>query len=454
MNKIWQCGCFLLLIMLVSSGCSKKSTEGPLAPPTTDTDMAIASCIGCHTDYTTLKRIASPDTSGGGGGCGGEFPHIEVYDRVYLGGAGFQKFRASTHGQIACTHCHGGVDSTSNKQVAHSGDFVKYPSARPATKCAQCHYNTVQNHASSLHANGWGQKSMVTLRYGANSFDDLPATLKTGYNNHCASCHAEKCGDCHINRPTAGGGGLLRGHSFERRPDMRENCVACHSSRVGHGYFGIGSGTQPDVHSTKWGDGHCVNCHSNAEIHGDGNIYNQRYKVAFLPWCTGCHSNIANSNPYHTAHMNSFNCQTCHSQDYNNCGSCHVGGAGARVPAYLGFKIGMNPITGTRPFKYATLRRALMAPDSWQNYGVANLANFDVRPTYKYATPHNTLRWTSRTRVEAGRACYDNCHIINENGTYRNKHLYLFNSDLLSWEIPANAGVVVDGKLPASWGTP
>jgi thiosulfate/3-mercaptopyruvate sulfurtransferase len=183
-------------------------------------------------------------------------------------------------------------------------------------------------------------------------------------------------------------------------------------------------------------------------------MYNQRYQVPQLPTCTQCHSSIQTSNSYHSVHFTSLSCQTCHSQNYNNCGSCHVGGAGARVPAYLGYKIGVNPIPQSRPYRLGVLRRALSAPDSWQNYGVPLLANFAARPTYKYATPHNIQRWTTRTQVLSGRACYDNCHIISEGGAYRNRELYLFRSDLLPWEVDANAGVVVDGRLPASWGTP
>ncbi|MCX8010441.1 MAG: hypothetical protein N3A61_04760, partial [Ignavibacteria bacterium] len=115
---------------------------------------------------------------------------------------------------------------------------------------------------------------------------------------------------------------------------------------------------------------------------------------------------------------------------------------------------GINPIPETKPYKFTLLRRSLMAPDSWKNYGVENLANFDVRPTYKYTTPHNIVKWTSRTQVAQGKACYDNCHIIKEGSTYRNKNLYLFNSDLENWEKNASKTVIVDGKLPASWGIP
>jgi thiosulfate/3-mercaptopyruvate sulfurtransferase len=161
---------------------------------------------------------------------------------------------------------------------------------------------------------------------------------------------------------------------------------------------------------------------------------------------------MESKNTYHSVHLSTFSCNTCHSQDYNNCGSCHIGGEGARIASYQGFKIGMNPIPDTKPFKYAVLRRSLMAPDSWQNYGVANLANFNVRPTFKYATPHNIQRWTSRTQVEAGKPCYDACHIIkNSDGSYRNKELYLFKNDLQTWEVIATSPITVDGKLPSKW---
>jgi rhodanese-related sulfurtransferase len=126
-------------------------------------------------------------------------------------------------------------------------------------------------------------------------------------------------------------------------------------------------------------------------------VYDQRYKTPQLPKCEDCHTNISKSNTYHTAHVNSFNCQTCHSQDYNNCGSCHVGGEGARIHAHQKFKIGVNPIPETRPYRLATVRQSLMAPDSWKEYGVPLLAQFDSKPTYKYTTPHNILRWTTRT---------------------------------------------------------
>jgi hypothetical protein len=93
-----------------------------------------------------------------------------------------------------------------------------------------------------------------------------------------------------------------------------------------------------------------------------------------------------------------------------------------------------------------------MAPDSWKEYGTTNLTNFNVRPTYKYATPHNIIKWTKRTQVASGKPCYDACHIIkNSDGTYKNKELYLFKSDLSTWEVTATQGVTVDNRLPVKW---
>jgi hypothetical protein len=151
-------------------------------------------------------------------------------------------------------------------------------------------------------------------------------------------------------------------------------------------------------------------------------------------------------------HYDDFNCQVCHSQVYNSCGSCHVHGEGARVPSYLDFKIGVNPIPEVKPgFEFVLVRRTPGAPDNWKEYGVDEYANFDALPTYNYTSPHNLLRWTDRTEVDEGNACYYNCHIRNEGGELINKELYLFQDNLLDWEKTASSSVTVDGKLPSSW---
>lgn len=452
----------LISLFLIFTSCSDKDNDQPVTP---GSNIDKSSCIGCHTNYAHLKSVYTPDPPDpGGGGCGGDIPHIEPYDRVFLGGPGYSEFQNDIHGKIPCESCHGGVANTSDKNLAHSGNFISKPSSNPEAACGSCHTNIVNRAKNSIHAEGWGQKNMVSLRSGSGSvphgFENLSAEMKKGYEKNCEKCHAT-CGDCHVMRPKAGGGGLYRAHQFNKTPDMVDHCTTCHTSRGGHAYYGIAPGTVPDVHLTKRGF-KCLSCHSKNELHGDGQIYDQRYKVAGLPKCENCHPGITNSNIYHLTHISTFSCNTCHSQNYNNCGSCHIGGSGARIPAYLGYKIGINPIPDTKPgYKYALLRRSLSAPDSWMEYGTTILANFNAAPTYKYTTPHNIIKITPRTGYKDGSGkwvaydvanCTIACHISkNSDGTYNNKDLYLFDQDCLTWEKPANANIVVDGKLPASW---
>lgn len=449
-----------LTFAIIFSACAEDKDE-LVVDTVSDSDRAINSCEGCHTNYDVLKDVYTPDdpSSGGGHGCGGDAPHYEPYDRVYLseGSSDYQEFKADIHGRLECTYCHNGVNGTSDKETAHSNDFIQKPSTHADEKCGVCHADIYERAHNNLHANGWGQKSMLTLRYGLGTgpdkFDQLPDDLKHAYDSNCATCHGT-CGDCHINRPPAGGGGLYKSHKFNRKPDMRDNCTACHSSRGGHAYFGIAAGTKPDVHYSKAGF-ECTECHSGQELHGDGEYHDQRYKLSLKPECVDCHTNIAGSNEFHSTHINNLNCNTCHSQDYNNCGSCHIGAEGARIESHLKFKIAMNPLPDIKPYSMVTVRQSLMAPDSWDVYGIDDMPNFSVRPTYKYSTPHNIQRWTTRTADENGApytTCYYGCHIRVEADTVYNKEFYLFESDLQDWEIEANKGIVVDGKLPSSWG--
>ncbi|MFO7817020.1 MAG: hypothetical protein R6V39_05000 [Desulfovibrionales bacterium] len=436
----------LLIMGAMHSGCM----EGKSVKPSGSEVAKADSCLGCHTNYALLQEKADPVQEPPAEGCGGAAPFIEPYDRVYLGGPGFERFRDSTHGQIGCTACHGGIDNTSNKEQAHSGDFVRSPSSSPEAACADCHYDIVQNVDGSLHQQGWGQKNSVVMRMGKQSFEQLPEGIHQGYEQNCATCHAS-CGDCHVTRPEIGGGGLYKGHDFQRTPDMRDNCVACHSSRGGHAYFGLGAGTRPDIHLTQAGF-ECVDCHDQKNVHGDGNVYATRYESPLNPSCQDCHPGLEQANAYHEAHVGDLDCQICHSQVYNNCGSCHVGGEGARIASYLDFKIGINPIPDEKPYRMALLRRTLAAPDSWSEYGVKKMSDFDAKTTFNYTTPHNIQRWTARTQVDNGDTCFANCHVRPDETENHNRDLYLFEKDLVrDWEKAANQEIVVDGRLPESW---
>ncbi len=414
------------------------------------------SCESCHTDYPLLIAVHTPDTGAPVGGCGGDAVVRTPYDRVFMGGEGYDDFKASAHYYVGCVNCHGGDNQVMDKESAHSGEWTASPSMDYEKNCASCHEAETEFFSNSLH-NGTGQKRKVTLRSGlagASEFDQLPAHQIEGYNNNCAHCHGT-CGNCHVVRPAPDGGGLFNGHNFNKTPDMVKVCAKCHSSRGWHAYIGTAPGTKPDVHLTSEEEFTCLACHDGMEMHGSAKPVEQRYDYEELPGCKteNCHPGLETKNTYHTVHYGSFNCQVCHSQDYNNCGSCHVHGDGARIPSYQDFKIALNPIPDIKKeYDFALVRRTLAAPDNWEKYDVPEYANFDACPTYNYTTPHNILKRTARTpEVAQMKDCGKSCHLRIEEGDTINKDLYLWQKDLLEWEIGATGHITVDGHLPSSW---
>ncbi|HOJ04907.1 MAG TPA: hypothetical protein PK916_12990 [Bacteroidota bacterium] len=435
----------LLVPVLLFVACDDDDTTPP-NPLQAKAD--ITTCIGCHSDEATLKAVADPNppVGPGEGGCGGTLPEMEAWLKVYVGGTYGEQFLKSAHGKLACQSCHGGKEPAKDKHEAHGTDFVKSPSQNADKYCGSCHPSIAARDKYSLHTQGFGQKRMVADRAGLPSYENYPEQLKKGYDKNCGKCHAS-CGECHVMRPRQAGGGFLAAHNFQKQPDMRLNCTACHSARVAHAYFGEAPGSRPDVHYMKLPGGQCTNCHTADEMHGTGQVVEQRYSVPNQPKCEKCHGDKATANSFHSVHWNNVSCQGCHSQDYQNCGSCHVD-TGVRNGPYMAFKMGKNPLPNTKRFKWVVLRNAPHAPDTWSNYGIPTLSNFNQHPTWRMATPHNIKRWTKRTEVESGKPCYDACHIKDG----RNAEWFLFNADLKEqWEKDANTSVVADGALPASW---
>ena len=437
---------FCLVTGWIIAGCTNYSIPGR------DSGKVTAnSCEGCHTDYERLIAVHSPDTGAPVGGCGGSAPHFEPYDRVFMGGDGYDEYKKSGHYSVGCTGCHNGVGDTGEKDVAHSGEFIKHPSQYYEDKCGTCHKDITDNFATSIH-HGTGQKRKVTMRSGLSGpqdFDQLLAHKIDGYNNNCAQCHGT-CGNCHVVRPAVGGGGLSMGHNFNKTPDMLKVCVTCHVSRGGHAFLGVAPGTKTDLHLEQMGFD-CLSCHDGHELHGDGQPVEQRYDYSELPECENCHDGLESANTYHSVHFEDFNCQVCHSQDYNNCGSCHIHGDGARVPSYMDFRIALNPLPDLKDYKYALVRRTLAAPDNWEVYDDEDYTNFNAFPVYNYTTPHNLLRWTERTEKVNG-SCNSNCHIRREGDSLINKELYLWKADLIEdWELESTSHITVDDELPSRW---
>lgn len=350
------------------------------------------------------------------------------------------------HGRsIGCIWCHGGDKTSMNRDVAHEG-MNAYPSATPAQNCTPCHQKTVENHVASLHFDTVGMFNNISQRAGNLSSDDM-ASFEMGYQNHCTSCHAT-CGSCHVSRPAPAEGGFLKQHMFERTPSIQYNCTACHGSRVGDEYLGRNEGCLPDTHWLSGGM-QCQECHSVDQMHGNGIRYENRYASQPRTQCADCHDLAEDGNPYHERHAEtnrggsgfagaSLTCQVCHSSRYKNCYNCHTGIDDQGIlyfqtdTALLDLKIGRNPIqTEAHPEDYTVLRHVPVSPDTFAFYGDNLLPNFDVLPTWKFATPHNITLNTTQAA-----SCND-CH--------GNSDIFLTESDLAPGEIEANQGVIVNG---------
>lgn len=374
---------------------------------------------------------------------------LEPWEKVLVSAS---KFPQTVHGHIACTDCHGGVQSA-DKESAHEG-LVARPSEGDPNACTQCHSNVTEVYKDSLHANLTGYWTVLDER----SVPENHPQLEEMFGNHCSSCHSS-CGDCHVGQPASVGGGLFDGHLFTSQPPMTRSCTACHGSRVGNEYLGKNEGYPGDVHFRE-GRMNCVNCHGSHELHGQPAECqtchkgpedlamapaDHRYAGLQSPTCESCHPNVtlAKDNiEMHTVHGADLSCQVCHSITYTSCDGCHVAISEktgnpffATDDTYFTFLIGLNPQRSfTRPYKYVPLRHVPSAPTSFEFYGENLLPNFNALPTWAYATPHNIQLNTPQTQ-----SC---------NACHGNEQLFLTLDKVNPEELEANLPVVVP-TIPA-----
>jgi thiosulfate/3-mercaptopyruvate sulfurtransferase len=197
----------------------------------------------------------------------------------------------------------------------------------------------------------------------------------------------------------------------------------------------------------------CTDCHGAGELHGDygtlgyetNETPNHRYSGVPIPSCVSCHESATlaeNENISHQLHNQRLSCQVCHSVSYSNCAGCHVQVSEdtgrpffETEGSYLTFLIGRNPIKSEeRPYDYVPVRHVPIAPTSYQYYGENLLPNFDVLPTWTYATPHNIQRETPQNT-----SC-ESCHGHPE--------VFLTADTLMENELTANQEVVVETIPP------
>lgn len=358
-------------------------------------------------------------------------PPLEAWERVLVDA---EAVSTGVHASLSCTDCHGG-EAVTDFVAAHTG-LVRDPSEEPDNVCGQCHIDIEADASNSLHTTLAGYD---TALYSRSTPENHPA-LEEMEANHCNSCHAS-CGQCHISQPTSVGGGLLEGHAVVAKPPMTRTCTGCHGSRIKDEYTGRNEGFPADVHFTQ-ARFSCVDCHTGDEMHGTDMDVTHRYDGAREPVCEDCHADLdsGDGSMYHTIHGDKVQCQICHSVDYKNCSGCHVQQSEEGVPyfeidpSWMDFRIGVNPEpTEERPWEYILLRHVPIDPESFAYYGDGLLPNFDNRPTWLPATPHNIQRNTPQTE-----SC-DACH--------GNPDLFLTSDAVAPEELQANQPVIVN-ELP------
>ena len=384
-------------------------------------------------------------------------PPVEAWAKVFMGtDDGFEFINdTDVHMRLGCIGCHGGNEGRNTKLVAHEGLDVD-PSEGANNSCADLCHNDEMGHfwQDSVHATQVGYKTLFEERAGTTI--EAHPEFQEGFEADCAACHAS-CGDCHISQPNNVGGGLIAGHKINRTPDQTRNCTACHGSRVGDEYTGANAYAGADVHFIP-GRMQCVDCHTAEEMHGTPGANPQtRYQEPNMPRCEGCHTGAttqsADENAWHARHLDpngsKLQCQTCHSQEYKSCNSCHVG-EGITGSSYASFKIGRNPIPNEREYEYVLLRHIPVSEDTFRGWGLDELESYDAVPTWKYTSPHNIRRWTAQTDTTGGKSGCEGCHTDTPEQDF-----FLRASDLeglTPGEQSANQNVIVPDDFPFSLG--
>lgn len=359
---------------------------------------------------------------------------LEPWEKVLVN----EEFLTSTHVVAGCIACHGGVQSE-DKDTAHTG-LVVDPAKDPDILCGTCHRETVDGYATALHNTQAGYFQTMYSR----SLPENHAALDEAFGNHCATCHTS-CGECHISQPNNVGGGLLEGHLVVKTPPMTRTCTACHGSRVGNEYLGKHEEIPGDVHFRQ-GRMNCVSCHSGSSLHSNDEVSaNHRYDGPESPACISCHTTYASLQdtvPQHVIHEDKLSCQVCHSLEYTSCDSCHVAVSESSgkpfyktAGDYFTFYIGKNARKSEdRPYDYVVVRHIPIDSENYAYYGDNLLPNFDLLPTWAYATPHNIQRSTPQNQT-----C-NSCH--------GNAELFLTADKVKPEELEANQAVIVD-EIPA-----
>jgi len=432
--------------IFVLSACTANpgATQGAAtvtAPTPTQFEVFVPAedfCVTCHTNKQMLIDNASANLDQSQVesvfvGLTNKTESMEAWEKVFVDPTFFE----SEHGQASCKTCHGGDSTSQDKETAHI-NINKKPDQNPQKTCGNCHQDIVVSFANSLHST---QNGFYQAMYTRSIPENHPA-LEEAFTENCASCHTT-CGDCHISQPNAIGGGLLNGHNVVKTPPMTQTCTACHGSRVGNEFLGKNDGLVADIHSSQF-KMECTACHTGQSLH-DSSGANHRYEGEQSPACIDCHQKFGRVNdvvPEHQIHQDKLSCQTCHTIAYTSCDGCHLSNnentgqssftmADTTTTFYIGKNVRQS---ADRPYEYTVVRHIPVTPDTFAAYGDNLLPNFDLLPTWAYATPHNIQRMTPQSRT-----C-NSCH--------GNAEIFLTADKVKPEELEANKNVIVD-QIPA-----
>jgi 3-mercaptopyruvate sulfurtransferase SseA len=408
-------------------------------------EQSLSSCAICHTDDDAIDELTSaaivdaegPDMSDLqlGAGCQVKQAPFDLYEKVLVD----PDFLESVHGKVSCEKCHGGDPTSDDPDKAHEG-MVRDPSLENSERaCGECHDRIVNTAKESLHSIADPLMNSLKERCSEEQWNKLNSD--DGLKRQCLSCHNNSCGTCHVSRPDITGGGLNNGHMFQAKPDFIYQCAACHTIPIAGDFFGTYS--EGDVH---YRDGRmvCIDCHGGEEMHASGKKVKDRYHLPELPKCIDCHQDLEQGPiRHHEIHAGLVDCTVCHSQQYMNCATCHVGTDEDGIhytQSMSGEKkliIGLNAdktVPG-RNHEYVLVRQVGLMPDTFKNYIEGDMEHFTSLPNYKRTTPHNIQRKTWQN------ANCNHCH--------GQRDIFLTADDLTGLELEANKGVIVpDHRLP------
>ncbi len=165
--------------------------------------------------------------------------------------------------------------------------------------------------SKSLHFTGEG------MRYWYETAGGFMEITKIPYKDlDCKNCHVQTCDPCHAVKSEDG-----VSYRTAKAREM-DTCFACHGRAKLT--FKMGEKKEKlDVHIAQGMV--CADCHSGADVHGDGTLYHSMRDVnAVKASCTSadCHT-VDISIPSHTVHKGKLDCAACHVENTVACMNCH-----------------------------------------------------------------------------------------------------------------------------------